>query len=161
MMKRSITLAPRWFLALAVAAAIAAPSTSHARSSGEVSRFLVDQDGAYSFARKHENADNLHGTLEDSSNTLPVRGIVRSNLLLHDAQAPEHIFDGATTPRRTTSHVCAVHGKRFLRLNLVRELFLAADLRHLFVRHTKDDSQNGGASYPQNGIVDYRGTFSH
>ena len=123
------------------------------------SRFVVDENGAYSFARSHEYSAERQGNLHAGPTTLDVSGVAQSNLLLDPA--PVHVYDVATDAVKTTGHECAVHSGSLFRFVLPSDFFLAADLRHLFIRHTSNDRQNGGAAYPDTGGVAFRGTFSH
>lgn len=135
------------------------PSVSQARATGDVSQFVVDVDGAYAGANSHEFSGPWRGNLQAGPGTLDVSGVVQSNLLL-DAE-PLHVWNHLIGAGRTTDHECAVRNESLLRLGLLSDYFLSADVRHMFIRHRNGGTQNGGAAYPDTGGVAFRGTFSH
>lgn len=142
---------------LALAAPVI-PASAFAKNANapRASGFVMDPNGGYAFARAHE----LAGRLQNGVSSLTVAGIVQSNLLQDDAPEAEQ-FDHAAGVGKTTGHECAVNAGSRVRYGLLHGLFVSADLRQAFVRHSNDNRRNGGAGYPATGGVAFRGTFSH
>jgi len=120
------------------------------------SEFVMNVQGRYAFERPYERAAGL----QRNQHSLAISDELQSNVL--EGKAPEHdIFDHAVGAGKTTGHVCAVNPGALVRLELLRELFISADLRQMLVGHSSSNRRNGGADYPTTGGVTFRGTFSH
>lgn len=81
----------------------------------------------------------------------PLGGLVEPNLLL--GYAPVADLHYATAFGNATEHGYSFNAGAGLRISLIRYVFLTADYRHMFIRHTGGDVGNGGLTFS--------GTFDH
>ncbi len=82
---------------------------------------------------------------------VPVAGVVQPNVLL--GYAPVADLHYATGFGNATEHGYSINVGAGVRVAVVRHIFLTADFRHMFIRHTKGEFQSGGTTLS--------GTFDH
>jgi hypothetical protein len=72
---------------------------------------------------------------------VPVAGIVEPNLVLGYAPVADLHYD--TGAGKATEHGYSVNVGAGVRVSLAPQIFLTADFRHMFIRHTRGDVKNG------------------
>jgi hypothetical protein len=74
----------------------------------------------------------------------PVAGILQPNVLI--GYAPIADLHYATAFGNATEHGYSINAGAGVRIAVVPHIFLTADFRHMFIRHTRGDLQNGGTT---------------
>jgi hypothetical protein len=75
---------------------------------------------------------------------VPVSGTVQPNLLLGYAPVADLHYD--TAFGKATEHGYSVNVGAGVRVALLRQVFLTADFRHMFIRHTRGEIKNGAVT---------------